>query len=112
MWDEDDTLVNSSTYTNLEFEKGPEKLTVGGEDWRCLAESQFKDQSPARAQSDLCQRSPPSLLPPFLDASLSAAPVLPIIPNRLASATEENPTTWTSPQLSLPEAPLIGNTWP
>lgn len=59
--------------------------------------------------SSLCP--PSSLLPPFLDASVSVAPVIPIIPNRLASATEENPTAWISPRLSLPEAPIIGNTW-
>lgn len=33
-WDEDDTLVNSSTYTNLELEKGAEKGTVREADWR------------------------------------------------------------------------------
>lgn len=110
-WDEDDTLINSSTYTNLELENGPENLSVRAEARRCLAESPFKEQSPARAQSDLCQHSPPALLPPFLDASVSAAPVIPIIPNRLASATEENPRPGRLLPLSLPEAPVIGNTW-
>lgn len=108
--DEDDPLLNSSTYTNLEFEKGAEKLTGGAEAWPRLAESPFKAQSCARAQSGRCQRRRLPL-PPSSDASVSAPPVIPIIPNRLASATEGKPTAWPSPQLSLPEAPLIANTW-
>lgn len=104
-WDEDDTLINSSTYANLEPDKGPGKRTVREEDWRCLAESAFKESSlqPEHNQISVSARRPPSL-PPSLDASVSAAPVIPIIPNRLASATEENPTAWMSPRLSLPRS--------
>lgn len=42
---EDDTLLNSSTYTDLEFENGPENLTGGEEAWP--------------RQSGRCQRLPP-----------------------------------------------------
>lgn len=59
-WDEDDTLINSSTYTSLEFEKGPEILTVREEDRRCWAESPFKDQSTIRSLSTLAALPPPS----------------------------------------------------
>lgn len=92
-WDEDDTLINSSTYADLEPDEGPGKRTVREEDRRCLAESAFKDPSlqPEHNQISVSARRPPSLLPPSLDASVSAAPVIPIIPNRLASATEGKP---------------------
>lgn len=65
-WDEDDTLINSSTYANLEPDKGAGKRTVREEDWRCLAESAFKDPSlqPEHNQISVSARRPPSLPPP------------------------------------------------
>lgn len=47
----------------------------------------------------------------MLDASVSATPVIPLILNRLASATEENPQSGRLLGACSAETPLIGSTW-
>lgn len=49
--------------------------------------------------------------PCMLDASVSATPVIPLILNRLASATEENPQSGRLLGACSAETPLIGSTW-
>jgi len=49
--------------------------------------------------------------PCMLDASASATPVIPLILNRLASATEENPQSGRLLGACSAKAPLIGCTW-
>ena len=49
--------------------------------------------------------------PCTLDASVSATPVIPLILNRLASATEENPQSGRLLGACSAETPLIGSTW-
>ena len=48
----------------------------------------------------------------MLDTSVSATPVIPLILNRLASATEENPQPGRLLGACSAETPLIGSTWP
>lgn len=76
------------------------------------------DHSPAKTQSAPCQHihsAPSSFLSPLpfcspqpcmLDASVSATPVIPLILNRLASATEEKPSVWPSPRRLLRRNPI------